>query len=225
MPVCEGCGSSFADNFQFCPYCGRSAPKSPELIITVRDSSNMACPVCHSASEAKKVTAIIIHDTREVKGVTPVSSTYTDSEGKVQSRTSYEEFTSTEMSTLAKSLQGPGRPSIPGKPLDSPILYLILGVVAAVIATVFAVVTIDPFAIVLPFFCLLGGFIGWLIGKDQKASYPARLAAAEKKLAAWHRAHENWENLYYCDRDGCVFLPGQNSSAPLNKMMEFIYSH
>ncbi len=26
MPLCQGCGASYDDNFKFCPHCGRAKP-------------------------------------------------------------------------------------------------------------------------------------------------------------------------------------------------------
>ncbi len=36
-------------------------------------------------------------------------------------------------------------------------------------------------------------------------------------------ALERYERLYYCARDGCVFIPGEFTSAPLNQMRAYLY--
>lgn len=36
MPLCEGCGASYEENFKFCPHCGRGRPESPKIIIEHR---------------------------------------------------------------------------------------------------------------------------------------------------------------------------------------------
>jgi hypothetical protein len=35
MPVCEGCGGSYENQFKFCPHCGRAKPESNTLNINV----------------------------------------------------------------------------------------------------------------------------------------------------------------------------------------------
>lgn len=39
----------------------------------------------------------------------------------------------------------------------------------------------------------------------------------------WQNAMQCWNQLYYCSRDDCVFLPGKNSSAPVTEMIEYVY--
>ena len=36
MPLCEGCGASYEDNYKFCPHCGRAKLESPKIIIEHR---------------------------------------------------------------------------------------------------------------------------------------------------------------------------------------------
>jgi hypothetical protein len=35
MPVCQGCGGSYDDQFKFCPYCGRSKPEPTTINLNV----------------------------------------------------------------------------------------------------------------------------------------------------------------------------------------------
>ena len=35
MPVCEGCGGSYDNQFGFCPYCGRAKPEPDTLNVNV----------------------------------------------------------------------------------------------------------------------------------------------------------------------------------------------
>lgn len=44
MPVCQGCGGSFDDQFKFCPYCGRAKPEP--LTINVNVTSNDIWEIC-----------------------------------------------------------------------------------------------------------------------------------------------------------------------------------
>jgi len=39
----------------------------------------------------------------------------------------------------------------------------------------------------------------------------------------WQLAMQRWNQLYYCSRDDCVFLPGKNNHAPITEMLEYLY--
>jgi hypothetical protein len=41
----------------------------------------------------------------------------------------------------------------------------------------------------------------------------------------YDHALERYEKLYYCFRDDCVFIPGENTSAPLAKMLNYLSEH
>jgi len=43
----------------------------------------------------------------------------------------------------------------------------------------------------------------------------------EKNNLDWKRAMNRWDQLYYCSRDDCVFIPGDNSSVPISLMKEY----
>lgn len=51
---------------------------------------------------------------------------------------------------------------------------------------------------------------------EQKAQF-------EKWVNNWESAMNRWRLLYYCNRDDCVFIPGEDESAPLQEMLKFIY--
>ena len=42
-------------------------------------------------------------------------------------------------------------------------------------------------------------------------------------LINWENAMKRYQKLYYCQRDDCVFIQGENISAPVNRMMELLY--
>lgn len=41
---------------------------------------------------------------------------------------------------------------------------------------------------------------------------------------AWEYAMDRYERLYYCQRDDCVFIPGENTSSPITKLKEYLFS-
>ena len=40
----------------------------------------------------------------------------------------------------------------------------------------------------------------------------------------WEMAMDRYERLYYCQRDDCVFIPGENTSSPINNLKEYLFS-
>jgi predicted RNA-binding Zn-ribbon protein involved in translation (DUF1610 family) len=49
------------------------------------------------------------------------------------------------------------------------------------------------------------------------------ISERERVQSSWIRAMVRWNQLYYCARDDCVFIPGENTSAPLSKLKEYLY--
>lgn len=43
------------------------------------------------------------------------------------------------------------------------------------------------------------------------------------QVALWEKAVAKWNTLYYCARDDCVFDPGTNKYAPVERMHELLY--
>jgi predicted RNA-binding Zn-ribbon protein involved in translation (DUF1610 family) len=77
---------------------------------------------------------------------------------------------------------------------------------------------------------VLGIFLIVRSGKNKRAQlaeYQRRvqdeIAERQRIHAAWQKAVQRWNQLYYCARDDCVFVPGENTSAPISKMMEYLY--
>jgi hypothetical protein len=44
------------------------------------------------------------------------------------------------------------------------------------------------------------------------------------KMAAYNNARTRYDQLYYCSRDDCVFIPGEAHSAPVSNMNSLLYS-
>ncbi|MBM3151334.1 MAG: hypothetical protein FJZ96_03875 [Chloroflexi bacterium] len=71
------------------------------------------------------------------------------------------------------------------------------------------------------------------VPRERKSNEQKRDTAARqrKELAEksgsgqkrWQGAMERWNRLYYCNRDDCVFLPGENTSAPIGAMLDYLY--
>jgi len=76
----------------------------------------------------------------------------------------------------------------------------------------------------------LGIFLIVRFGKNKRsqlAEYQRKvqeeIAERQRIQSAWKRAMDRWNQLYYCARDDCVFIPGENTSASISKMKEYFY--
>lgn len=71
------------------------------------------------------------------------------------------------------------------------------------------------------------GYYGWARYQVAKAEDEKRreseTEAARKNDLAWQRVVERWNQLYYCSRDDCVFIPGDTHSKPLSEMEQYLY--
>jgi predicted RNA-binding Zn-ribbon protein involved in translation (DUF1610 family) len=63
--------------------------------------------------------------------------------------------------------------------------------------------------------------------RSQLAEYQRKvqeeIAERQRILSNWTRAMERWNQLYYCARDDCVFIPSEKNSASISKMKEYLY--
>jgi predicted RNA-binding Zn-ribbon protein involved in translation (DUF1610 family) len=61
------------------------------------------------------------------------------------------------------------------------------------------------------------------------AAFRSRAAAGERQQrsqaahSAWERAIARWQRLYYCARDDCAFIPGENQAVPLAQVNDYLY--
>jgi ribosomal protein S27E len=99
----------------------------------------------------------------------------------------------------------------------------------------------------IAFFWLLAigaliGVPGWFIGRAHQTikDHPGEIKRLEHKqqaaLDAYHRTLEekeriltqyqkecqNWDHLYYCYRDDCIFVPGKGHAAPVNELDSYL---
>jgi hypothetical protein len=82
---------------------------------------------------------------------------------------------------------------------------------------------------------IIGGVlvITYLVPKEKERINKERIDVEEKKNnykieverinKIWERAASRYESLYYCQRDDCVFVQGENKSAPINRMKEYLF--
>ena len=63
--------------------------------------------------------------------------------------------------------------------------------------------------------------------REMKSAYQEKIRQrqlqTEENSNRWNTAIERWNQLYYCGRDDCVFLPGSHTHAPVSVMVEYLY--
>jgi predicted RNA-binding Zn-ribbon protein involved in translation (DUF1610 family) len=63
--------------------------------------------------------------------------------------------------------------------------------------------------------------------RELKSAYQEKIRQrqlqTEENSKRWNTAIERWNQLYYCGRDDCVFLPGSHTHAPVSAMVEYLY--
>jgi len=77
---------------------------------------------------------------------------------------------------------------------------------------------------------LAGGILLIVRGRKQAplamAQYQSQVDAVQQERTRMVKVYEQtvsrWNRLYYCSRDDCVFIPGENSSAPVSGMHEYL---
>ena len=242
MLVCEGCGYSFDNSFKFCPQCWRekSDPAKVEAVI-LDDISDLACPLCRRVDKVEKVTEIRRHQTQSLSGTMPVPRLYTDSKGNVGSYTGRGSFNGTQVTNLAQSLEPPKRPPLPNKHGCSTWIWLglliWLGFFGGLDLFFFPLMNVvtdsgDPMMLIASCgglvwlgFSILLLFLWKKKYNKENVQYQKNLNEVNRNITEWEKAIQKWELIYYCYRDGCVFIPGNNISVPVEKIIEFAYSN
>ncbi len=232
MPTCFGCGAIYKDDEKVCPYCGRPNPQ-PNHIIFQKEAeiiSPLSCPLCHHTDSVYKASELRRQQTSRLSGFIPVSQTFTNSQGKVSSYTSFSGFSGTQISDLAKALEPPTKPREPKEHS----LWMIIGILALGWVGLQAVICVlagmkqDASAAIFGVVLLgvvIAGFLWWRNRyKKQSEEYKINLEKYNRDQERWTRAINRWENLYYCVRDGVIFIPGNSSYAYIDKLIDFIYS-
>jgi len=92
---------------------------------------------------------------------------------------------------------------------------------------------LSPILILFPI-----GIISTIIGLKSKDKIRAKNLSARQEnkvkidkwhmhnqriLDRWQSAINRWENLYYCHRDDCVFVPGKGTYAPIEEYYKYLY--
>ncbi len=230
MPVCEGCGASFQDDFEFCPHCGRAKPETPKIEVDVKVSprnSPYDCPLCGDAMNAQKVTAIVSSGTSKgsQQSTTQGSSGYYSASSGKKVGDGYSSSTtrtsSHSQSNLAAKLSLPNPPQKPPSHTWTPGCWP-MGIVGFLVLTVVLQITDESFLWTIILTPIITGLIMWGIGavvnsiNDSDAKNQADNKEYEAKMKIYQNAKSTWEKLYYCHKHDIVFMSGSKKHAPVN---------
>lgn len=60
------------------------------------------------------------------------------------------------------------------------------------------------------------------IAKERKEKYEYDMKEYKANLPIYLNMQKRWENLYYCQRDDCIFVPGEGTWAPTDHMKDYL---
>lgn len=199
------------------------------------NKSQIICPKCQRADTVRKVSALVGDATHaaESSGIAYVQAEHgLDVIPVVQ--------TSVSRSALAARLSPPRKPTKPsGYGCVGALLITRLG-----LALVGSVILLALFMCTYPFLmtlyqqnnllfvaavglglALIGLMVVWVFRSGWRHAQLAREGRMthEPRLDDWERAYTRWQQLYYCQRDDGVFIPGQNVFVPIEQMNDYLY--
>lgn len=233
MPVCQGCGSSYEDTFQFCPHCGRAKPEPQKISIEVDIARKTAvddCPLCGDGSQVQKVSAIVAsgtsktNETTDIKGTTKVVSSYSGKKIAESESTGTAYTNSIHQNELAKYLSKPREPQKPSSVAWFPGCWTMAILAVAVYFFVSRIVDELPARIfdndiaLIAAGIVLFGLVFWglmkLVNSLKKSDEKDRKANQdyENRLADYKAGLPVWDKLYYCHKHDVVFIPGSKDS-------------
>jgi hypothetical protein len=184
------------------------------------------CPICERNDKIEKVSVIYMNGSHNTTMSMPVTEINTDSDGKVYSTTRHQQVGGFNQTKLAQALHPPVKPEAPKDRSTNLIWWLFPFMLFSVlvVAPIFGVSLdsnrADKFAV-----------IGLVIGIAVLAPRYSKMKNSHKEtmnnytsviVPQWERSLEKWNSLYFCHRDGQVFILGQSNSVPLERMMELL---
>ena len=196
-----------------CPNCAGKlsvAPESASLVcpscgneyLVRRDAGNVLlegyarCPRCGRNDQVKAASAIVREQTVALDGVVM-------HEG--------------QSTALATALAAPVAPL--EEPASCWVRLAVVLIIVGALAMFLGLTSKTGITTGLGIFFLLSGVIGVLPERHRLANN----RWAQPEHPRWERAMTRWQSLYYCARDDCVFIPGENQAVPLAQMHDYLY--
>lgn len=242
MPICRGCGASYDNELTRCPYCQRVRPskRKPREVTYIIESakqpepkpieappkyrrSGVECPKCRKDDAVMKVTSLIERDETIIQGYLPIAKTYQEPGGGIKTNTEWSHFAGIKSSDLAKKLLPPREPARRDTNYRDDVVFKILGVLLILSGAIPGIAISANthkygFLVCGAVFVILG-VVSWFIGKAMQRKGNAVLAP-EKRL--WKYKIQRWNELYYCSRDGSIYIPGSNTAGTVSNMQEYL---
>lgn len=229
MPKCQGCGFEYAENFKFCPQCARPAPEPERIEVVVRSEDEHqpnTCPICRRIDQIEKVKVIYQKGHLESSTDVPVMEVDTDNEGRVYSRKHYETIHGVQESSLSTLLKPPEKPAPPAPASKWGLIIWGILILLAFFGPgtgsysgnmgIWALMLLG--ALFLYFLIPVRNYI------KNKKKIEIEASDLGRKIAVWEAAMRNWQNLYFCHRDGVIYLPEDHSHAHPEEMMDYIFT-
>lgn len=196
-------------------------------------TKNIKCPECGKDDKLEKVSAILARETHEFSGGSWETEVYVDKKGKKHSEDHYVPYSGTQKSVLAQRLSPPSKPNA-GLNLPNLVGIILLGLAVVFIFMGLCGVGIARernsalafYSIICGSPALVSGAAGVVILMVNGPKYRAKLAHVQQvEIPRWERVMERWNQLYYCSRDDCVFIPSTNQAVPVpvSQMRDYLY--
>ena len=196
------------------------------------------CPICDRNDKVEKVSVIYMNGSHNTTMSVPVTEISTDSDGKTYSTTRHEQVRGFNETKLAQALRAPVKPQAPMTPthifwyfLGFAFLGFIPGAMAMqILINIFIAIGVPqrqtelPIGLTVFFLTMLIVYkLSSYFSSKAKKKFEREMAEYNSSaLRIWERAMDRWNSLYFCHRDGQVFILGQNNSVPLERMSELL---
>lgn len=238
---CPNCGgklnTNIFSNTIVCEYCGQNSLVNG--IAGLINSQSM-CPLCHDKDMIQKVSAIILTQDPIIQHIRPPEKPRvpTFEEYLVNNKGNNVELVKPELKNKKKNtiiLIGLG------------ILFFFQFFILIASSDPGQNVGLSLFSLFLAIILI---FFGYKAMRFNKLEYPviqeqftkeielyeenkvmqgekSRIAyekMAKRWMEKWTLAAKRWELLYYCKRDGILFIPGGNHYVPVKDILKYLYS-
>lgn len=181
---------------------------------TRNGDKGLSCPNCDQVDRVQKVSAVVDAGTSKSSLAGPtVGASYTFGRaGGLTVGGTQTTLSGGQQSVLSQRLAPPGNPTFKGRWGSAGILLAFLGLMALM-----TLGTAPPAAVL--FLIVAAMVFAAKVGRIKTA----RTTFQKQEVPRWEKAMTKWQQLYYCHRCDGVFLPGEASIVPSNKMVDFLY--
>lgn len=178
----------------------------------------IACPQCGRDDMIQKVSAIYSAGISAGSFMGPtVGITDSPGQGGDAFVGGYMMLRGATQTALSTRLAPPPQPR-KGDPTTVPALLLLSAWIATIFIGTISAGTIWIIIFVVVTLSVLAGLF-YLIGPVKAKAHGKWMA----EMAVWQKAISNWDKLYYCARNDCVFAPTTGESVPADRMYELLY--